>query len=231
MGDYSTLFRELYAPLWPPFEQYLREKPELSPPLLINPLDDYANQLLRLFVIGQETRTWYNDVMEKYTGIDVMNELMDVYKNKFRLGLCKRRRSAFLGFLRALERRLGIKAGAVVWSNINKVDQKGRRPSEEVQEKVHQLFPVLAEEIRIARADSVVFLTGHGYDHRIHSLFPGARFTCDEELGSLLSSVSHDSLPSKTYRTNHPHWLLRSRGNWWRRVLNRLTVLITAPMQ
>ena len=183
-------FRQLYERYWPEFESFARSQPDLSPPLLINPPDSYASQRTKLFIVGQETRGWYNDIVAGATGTCVIDVLMNIYKHRFRLGVGKGRRSAFWDFVRQLETGLGIEQGAVLWSNVNKVDQKGRRPPRKIWREVRRLFPVLSGELELAKPDLVVFLTGRGYDKYLQGCFPGSTFREVDGYGSLLATLS-----------------------------------------
>jgi hypothetical protein len=207
----SDLFSDLYKRHWPAFFQYHQSRNDLSPPLLVNPLDNYTCQTTRLFVVGQETKTWYNT--EPMTIV----RLMTIYKDEFKLGMAcgKHRRGAFWRFIRCLEQGLGIAKGAMVWSNLNKVDQNGGRPDDDVRDDIFNTFPVLPVEIRLAAPDVVIFLTGWGYDKFLQqTVFPGAQFDAvDGGNGRRLARVVRQGLPTRSFRTYHPSYLQRS-GKW-----------------
>jgi hypothetical protein len=212
-SDTATGFRQLYERYWLEFESYVRSRPDLSPPLLVNPPANYLSQRTKLLIVGQETRGWYDDILAGATGTCVIDVLMNIYKHRFRLGVGKGLRSAFWDFVRELETGLAIAPGAVVWSNVNKVDQKGRRPSRKIRRDIRRLFPVLSGEVDLAKPDLVVFLTGRGYDQYLQSCFPGSTFREVDGYGSLLATLSGPDLPFRAFRTYHPRYL-RRRGYW-----------------
>lgn len=217
----SRPFRELYEHHWPALQPYLQGRTDLSPPLLVCPPESYAAQVTKLVVVGQETKSWYNDKLCGALGTAAIARLLEVYQ-QFGLGL-RKPRSIFWMFVRELERGLGIAPGAVVWTNVNKVDQNGRRPKKEVRREIRRRFPVLRAEITLAQPDVVVFLTGRAYDWYVQQVFPGCCFREVEGFDrELLATIEHPELPCRTLRTNHPR-RLRVQGEW-DRVLSRLTL-------
>jgi hypothetical protein len=64
--------------------------------------------------------------------------------------------------------------GAVVWTNLNKLDQRATRPTPDVEATLLEKFPVVIREIEITQPDVVVFFTGPAYDRLLSNAFPGA---------------------------------------------------------
>jgi hypothetical protein len=202
----TTSFRELYERHWEELIPCLSDHQDLSSPLLVDPPDAYVRQAMKLFIVGQETATWYNHVVRSGDMNEAIPRLMTLYKDCFQMGL-KKPRSKFWQFVRKLEARLGIEPGAVVWSNVNKVDQKGKKPRMAIRVAVRHRFPVLAEEIRLAAPDVVVFLTGRTYDSYLARVFPGAQFKPVSDLGHMDRIVDGRGLPDRSFRTGHPRGL------------------------
>jgi hypothetical protein len=114
--------------------------------------------------------------------------------------------------VRGLEQRFGIEPGAILWSNLNKVDDNGGPLSPDVEAEVLQRFPVLPQEVRIATADVVVFFSGPRYDRLIELTFSGVRFEPVALPEPFLSRVIHPALPVLSFRTYHPNYLRRSKA-------------------
>jgi len=177
--------------------------------LLLNPPEQYERQRTRLLVIGQQTNSWYNDWVREKRGTEAIDKLMEIYRDVFRLGLIVG--TTFWQAVRSLERRLGVEAGAILWSNLNKVDENRARPSKDIENRILQVFPVLEQEINLAKPDVVVFFTGPEYEQLLTSAFRGAdRVGAGLDL-KVLARVRHRSLPAKTFRTYHPNYLRRAR--------------------
>jgi hypothetical protein len=209
-------FRELYLKHWLGFETFYRSvsNPPLSCPLLIDPPDRYRSQPIKLFVVGRETRSWYNDTAEKLSGTQLIDQLMSIYRSVFQVGIGLRR-SVFWQYIRQLEHEIGIERGQVLWSNIHKCDHGQGPPSPELAAKLRECLPVLSEEIRIGRPDVVIFFTGSKQqnDGALHNWFPD--FESFEIHGSngCIVQIKHPWLPQRTFKTDHPR-ALKMRGNW-----------------
>ncbi len=197
-----TAYRDLYMKHWDRLETYRRSEPTISPPLLVQPPDAYWTQPVRLCVVGQETHTWYDKPFGQRIGPAAIDYLLDIYRNDFALGV--RYSSPFWSTVRQLERGLGVAPGAVVWLNLNKVDQDSRRPTHDVEAAVRDVFPVVQEEIRLAQPNAVIFFTGPRYDALLSAVFPGALIT---PVTKFLATVAHESLPPISIRTYHPRFL------------------------
>ena len=201
-------FRELYQKFWPALEPVLLSDTGMSPPLLLSPPDHYQRQNTRLFVVGQETNTWYNDRLRDKRGDAAIDALMTIYKDEFRLGL--KWPTVFWQAVRDVERRLGIETGAILWSNLNKADQNDGPPSRQLEEQLLKVFPVLQSELVISKPDVVIFFTGPAYDRLIASSLEGSHFQPVESTGlpeREFAQVKHEVLPERSFRTYHPKHL------------------------
>jgi len=186
---------------------------------------------MRLFIIGQQTDGWYKEQFVPECSDTPIRTFMKIYRDKFRLGL--RRGGYFWRAVRILEARLGIEPGCVVWSNLNKVDQKktgtrDRRPATDIEAGLTTLFPVLKQEIALTVPNVVFFFTGPLYDDLLKRIFPKAILSPihDHDLG--ICCVEHPSLPKKTFRSYHPGFLHWDQPRRWEPVLAALAELARA---
>lgn len=216
----SGALRQLYWQHWPGFIEFLRPRLELglSPPLLIDPPAAYYTQSIRLFIIAQQTDSWYNEQFVPECTDTPIRTFMKIYRDDFRLGL--RRGGYFWRFVRHLEARLGIEPGCIVWSNLERVDQektgtRNRRPVADIETELNTLFPVLKQEIALTVPDVVVFFTGPDYDDQLERIFPNAvRSAIPGFDVRALARVEHPALPKKAFRSYHPGHLVRDRQRW-----------------
>jgi hypothetical protein len=107
---------------------------------------------------------------------------------------------------------------AFVWSNLVKVDQNGRRPQPEVEDRIARLR-LVQTEVRILKPDVVIFFTGSEYDMRLRDTFVDTQFTvCEGDL----AKVSSPELPEKSFRTSHPNRWRWIRGQTLERMVRRI---------
>lgn len=220
--DMTAEYRALYLKHWPKLEELRRSHPKMSPPLLLSPPDEYASQATRIFCIGQETPDWYDDSFDPVGPIDLLSpdaidELMRIYKDE------PRRQTTFHQAIREVERTLGIAREAILWSNLNKAGESGRRPSPELADALLNRFPVLLREVAIGKPHVVIFFTGPSYDERLTATFPGAFFERTALPERQLARVVHPGLPARSFRTYHPTYLRRTKK--WRTILPILCAL------
>jgi hypothetical protein len=73
----------------------------------------------------------------------------------------------------------------------------------------------LTGEVRVLKPTSVLFLTGHRYDSALFDEFRDATF---ERVANWnprqVARVSHERLPSTSFRTYHPGFLRRGKWGW-----------------
>jgi hypothetical protein len=201
-------FIELYESYWKEFINFKNNHENLSNPLLLNYSIGYEDQETKLFIIGQQTQSWYDNIIIDDTRKSILG-LMKIYVNEFRLGLSGPF-SPFWKAARVLEDELNINSGSIMWSNLNKVDQDAKRPSEEIESKILDIFPVLKKEIRLATPDIILFFTGPFFDGHIERIFQGVRFKAVEgHEERKFARLIHTDLPQKSFRTYHPNFLQR----------------------
>lgn len=203
-------FAAIYEPKWRQVAEYVNNHEGVSPPLLLACPARYKVQKTKLFVVGQQTRRWYNDdTLPLSTNHQSIQQLQDIYLNKFCLGMGYP--SPFWDAVRSLEKLLSVEERQLLWSNLNKVDENGKKPSREIEDEVFQLFAVLADEIRLSNPDVVVFFTGPHFDHLLVRTFPEAKITPVPRHDKYLSMVTHPDLPYRSFRTYHPGYLRRTK--------------------
>src|SRR5438876_7896215 len=128
---------QLYRTRWRQLFRYRKAKRGCSNPLLINLSAEYYRQPTKLFVVGQQTNTWYNRHVVS-SGPASAESLVSIYRDRFRLGDCYN--PIFWQAVRQLETSFGITPHAVAWSNLNRFDLRGTRPSAEEEEQMGILF-------------------------------------------------------------------------------------------
>ena len=213
MSKTPTTFAELYAPFWQDLHHLVLDHPGLSCPLLLDFPDGYWSQSTRLFVVGQQTNSWRNELRQ---GMSI-ELLMAGYK----WFLDSDYHSPFWDAVRAIEGHLGIERGQLLWGNLNKVDQDRGRPAPDVESALCRVFPVLEHELRLAEPDLVVFFTGPYYDGLIARHLPGVRIDPIPGFGNGLRRLHHSTLPVSSFLTYHPKYLRLSKK--WEPVLTRIT--------
>jgi len=172
----------------------------------------YWSSPVRLMVIGQQTAGWGEAVSWAGKPAECVEQLKGYY-HSFELG--KHYLSTpFWGAAHELGRLINPSspANSFIWTNLLKLDQGGDRPEDKVEKTVSAAFSVLPEEVRLARPQAVVFLTGPNFDERLTATFP----ECDlEKIGNHplreLALVRGTGLPRKTFRTYHPKFLRLSK--------------------
>jgi hypothetical protein len=201
-------FKSLYSQHWETLFELLMSHRDLSNPLLLNFPEGYQAQPTKLFIVGQQTHSWYNGEVQLSKELNAIDDLMDKYKNGFRLGV--KYRSPFWNAARKLEKLFKISDGQILWSNLNRVDRNKGRPFE-IEKPLYEAFPVLSSEIEIAKPDVVVFFTGPYFDDLIALNFPRVKFEAVNSLGKRLVRVIHGNLPSSSFRTYHPNYMRRKK--------------------
>lgn len=202
--------RDLYVCHWPKFAALRRAHPELSNPVLLNPPHGYLDQPVKLLIVGQETgpRRWCTDVRVRSAGPErAVERLMAAY------GSVDRSTSHFWRAVQLLEQRLDLEPGTAAWTNLNKCDVEGRKPSPALAHQLADSLPVLAQEIRLLTPDLVLFLTGPTYDeHLVRQIEARLRPLGPEwPLRTLARVHAPAVLPARSFRTFHPNFLLRFR--------------------
>ena len=205
--------KEVYERNWPALMKTLgpiAKQRKLSSPFLVDPdAHAYSKSPLRWMAVAQQAREW-----EGTLGDHDVEGLLKTYRD-FRLGY-NYPKTPIVQALHALNCLLNPEGpeDGFLWTNLVRLDEDGRRPSDSVLKNLVSVFNVLPDEIRIASPDVVVFFTGLRYDEHIEKTFCGCHIEpvsghCRRELAVL----KHPGLPPATYRTYHPQYL--RRGKKW----------------
>lgn len=216
MGSVQNELNDLYFKYWDNISSLIGATNGLSHPLLISIPEAYLSQKTKLLVVGQQTNRWCGGSID---------DLLECYK-RFSFG--EQYSSPFWNVTRKLEALLEIDPFAITWSNLNKCDFEGRRPSEKLEQEIYNKFPVLNGEIGLLKPDIVLFFSGPYYDSHLKGIFPKCKFiNVSGFLERQLCRVEHQSLPFNSYRTYHPKHLRISRSRLELKVLNKLKAIIT----
>src|SRR6059058_3906830 len=165
---------QLYRTRWGQLYRFRKAKRGCSNPLLINLSGDYYAQPTKLFIVGQQTNTWYNRHVVSSRRASA-ESLVSIYRDRFGLGYGYN--PIFWQAVRQLETSLSIAPHAVAWSNLNRFDLHGTRPSAEEEEDMGILFDdLLRAEINFARPDVIVFFSGPSFDDHVKRIWPNSRF-------------------------------------------------------
>lgn len=213
-----------YQQYLPQFELALNQlntiKSHLSYPLLVNAFPEYFKSRIKLFIVGQQTKGWslYDSKGDHWYGInrnyspdDLIRRLLDVYKG-FNLGQ-NYYNSPFWRSSHRLYCKLnpsGPEYG-FLWSNLIRIDQDQRRLAPDIEESVCNVFPILQQEIELAKPDVLIFFTGPNYDSRLENTFNGLTYGVIKGYAlRTLARIQHNDLPTNSFRTYHPGYLTRS---------------------
>lgn len=199
--------RIFYREVLPSLRDIVASDGTISNPHLISVPGEYTATRTRVMVIGQQTYGWGERGVSGQA--DALNALIQLYAD-FNLGE-KYTASPFWQATVSLNRFVNPDSPprAFLWSNLIKVDQSKRRPSQKIEEGVCALA-LLQREIAITKPNAVVFFTGPDYDSRIERSFPELTW---ESKSRLLTRLIHPNLPTLFFRTYHPNYLRRS-GHW-----------------
>ena len=208
--------RSIYANHWPSLVQLLHRQAverKLSNPLLVDfEAHGYYEAPTKLVVVGQQTFGYCGTLGETLSG-DPIACLLEEYR-QFNLGHSYTK-SPFWRGSHELCQKLNPDSGApgFLWTNLVKLDEDGKRPSIDVENALARVFDVLADEIRLAEPDVVVFFTGPNYDRRLVQSFPRCEFRpVAPGIGERdLAHLSYPGLPALSFRTYHPNYLVRSK--------------------
>ena len=225
---------DLYQGHWNSLAEALRPhnpvQRGLSNPLLIDLSLEYERAQPKLVIVGQQTKGW-GSFGEGY-GNDPVADLMAAYTD-FQLGRFYRPtpfwQAAYVVHMSTDQCTASFKPFSFGWTNLVKIDERTLRPSVEIEQLVSERFPVVREELEIARPDIVVFFTGPDYDGRLEGTFPGLRRHPAADVPEV-ERISHKSLPYRSFRRYHPGHMARRRDNIYERVMRKLIELCNAEL-
>jgi hypothetical protein len=190
--------------------QYIQDNckdDNISGPLLMSPSENYAKQIFPFFAIGQETNGWnvFSDVISK----EELKKLIYIYED-FNVG--KHHHSAFWNTIREIETALGNESCSCAWTNISKYDQNNVRPDADHEKLFSIVDNLLIDELKIIKPKICIFFISYQFDYRLKNIFKSLEFIKTDEFDmNTLCQLKHPDLPVLTFRTYHPHYLLRKK--------------------
>ncbi len=191
----------------------------LSQPHLMNiDATNYLGAKPRVMVVGQQTNGWENK--RPLAGLDQRDDAIERLLEAYGYFVTHRdatgRNTIFWIYVRRLCKRLfpcycDPEVLDIAWTNLNKVDRNGGRPTKRIAKKLQEAFPVLRSEIEICQPDVLIFFTGHGFDYLLKQdkYFPNLEkkpVGDPPEAEDQLARIVCDDLPKATsaYRIHHP---------------------------
>jgi len=170
-------------------------------PFLISPNSGYWSAPIRVAFIGQETRGWVssNRIESQISGYEGFN-LGEHY-----------RASPFWSIIRKLEHRVSSKNYASAWLNLNRYDEKKKRPSKALAAKLSGIDWILAKELEILEPNVIIALTGPTYDHRISRFFGNEKLQVASFKTKELCEFVNHRFDARVLRTYHPNYLRLSK--------------------
>lgn len=170
-------------------------------PFLISPNARYWSAPIRVAFIGQETRGWVSNkrIESQICGYESFN-LGKYY-----------RASPFWNIIRKLEHRISSEKYASAWLNLNRYDEKKKRPSRALAAKLSEIDWILAEELKIVEPNVIIALTGPTYDERISKFFGNERLAVGGFKTRELCEFINHRFDAKVLRTYHPNYLRLSK--------------------
>jgi len=176
-------------------EQFPEDKDKLAGPLLMSPNPSYYSSPNKLFIIGQETNGWTYH-------IDDIEKQMKTYED-FNVGF-KYTASPFWNITRKVEKVLDNQPHSCAWTNLNKFDLSGRRPTGIYETAISALDDILISELKIIKPDFCLFFTGPSFDYRLKIIFQNIDFIKLPNFSKRqFCKLKHPDLPENSYRSYH----------------------------
>ncbi|MES1934409.1 hypothetical protein T35B1_17481 [Salinisphaera shabanensis T35B1] len=170
-------------------------------PFLISPNAGYWSAPVRVAFIGQETRGWVSS--------DKVEEQIAGYEG-FNLGE-NYRASPFWNVIRKLERRITSENYTSAWLNLNRYDEKKKRPSKALAKTLSEIDWILAKELEIIEPHVIIAMTGPSYDDRILKLLGGEKKGVEGLKVGQLCELENNTFAANAFRTYHPKYLRLSK--------------------
>lgn len=225
LQEKQSQLNELYKKKFLGENTYI-ELEKYSPPLLLNL--DVENLDTRIMFVGQETNGWWDVENSNWRNENVINKLLDTYKNfmnNYYLGMSNQ-------FFMAIKDILGDANIKPVWNNVFKFDSGvGDRKISTLIKKEQDLIcefhkGILAKELEIINPQLVIFFTGHDYDR---CFFDKVVLNNGDDYRDLYKKTEHENLQDewqigrldlknfngfenfkgKAYRTYHPRYFMQ----------------------
>jgi len=215
---------QTYEENWKEIVDFYESESRFSNPLLIEISEIYLRQKTKLFIIGQQTNTWY-------LGFNISPNTNSIHRL-----ICKYvwfnygsdYHKVFWNTVREFEKAFKIDKTAVCWSNICRFDKNGKYMGWGNFTRFSEHGELLKKEIELATPDIVLFLTGPRYDEEIKHLFADVVFFEIKNFKSNeLVQLRILGLPQKTFRTYHPGYINRKGKEFKKKLINSITQKLT----
>lgn len=218
---------ELYTRHWECLMKNTASFPDLSAPHLMDLPDSWDRNGQKLVVVGQQANRWCPEFAE--AGNDPIKRLMADYMS-FECGRFYRPTPFWqASWLINMSLPPPVVPFSFAWTNLVKRDQRGERPRRDLEKSILDHFPVVAEEMKIAAPDVVVFFTGPCYDEVIKEIWPNAELKSFEGFDRRkLAQVEHADLPQRSVRTYHPNYLAH-HAKEYSEIMEQLVSFVAQP--
>jgi hypothetical protein len=191
---------------------------DLRGPDLICLDDEYLSSSPRIAIIGKEQFGWDYSYPEFVTQWTIPGAMSCYAEFDFAISYHS---TPFWRFFRAV--RIAAfpdepeKRRKVLWLNLVKFVASDASPIfwKPYAESAFTLQQeVFKAELKIARPDVCLFVTGPNYDDVLERYFPGIAFDPLELPVRQFAKLTHADLPEHSYRLYHPNYLNRSKPRW-----------------
>ncbi|GAA4461802.1 hypothetical protein GCM10023189_37700 [Nibrella saemangeumensis] len=199
--------RELYEEFLPCLyqkEEY-QQAENVSWPFLMYAHEEYYQVPCKMLFVGKETHTWRPE-QDKDVKTPTYSEVVEYYQT-----FIKQRQPAspFWRFIKSvIPPQANVKS--ILWTNLSKLDQGGKRPQGDLFDNTMQLFlNLLVKEIAIVKPDIVLIMTTDPhYQWHLNERFRSHSATSQ---AGHLPPLSGPGLPSNTFQISHPNSLQQRR--------------------
>lgn len=168
--------------------------------------DEYLKTKFKILFVGKECNGWFGDVSDDVVGGMNKYDNFNLSKNGNRTVFWQ-----YVYWINSLFNPEQREGNNFLWTNISKFcTLNGEGLDWSVHTETVKHFNCLADEIKIANPDIVLFFSGHSYDDKIRIQFDGDiqfKKVFDEISERELAKVEHPELPKHTYRVYHPKYL------------------------
>jgi len=161
---------------------------KISAPFLINVDQSYLDAKIKILFVGKETNKWWGKLSDFIDMPDSIEILKDRYRAEFFGGEVKSKQSSltnykaenwgnpfFTEYKKIRKALLDNKKGALVWSNLLKMDfDSGKgysKNSKDIEAIVSISKHIFKKELEILKPDVIIFATSYTYDKIIKNYY------------------------------------------------------------
>lgn len=209
---------EIYNLNWDSVNYQLnKENADFTAPFLLwIKEEEWSTADLRIMIVGQETKGWWDKEGYPKTVDEAMNRYrISCYENKdgkhifkkHKTGAFAKQYNYFEKMIRKEVQKYGDIKTAFLWNNISKFGRANEKAgvSEKTREIERAYFPVVADEFKILEPHIVIFMTGPNRDHDIKFHFPKCNFVkCSEHEKRKIAKIEGEAF--EAIRLYHPSY-------------------------